>query len=60
MARVQADRHYASQALMGWLLGYLATEAVDDNEAAMRQRRSTTWLPVLDGTTVGFAVVHRF
>ena len=60
LARVQGDRHYASQALMGWLLGYLATEAVDDNEAAMRQRRSTTWMPVLDGTTVGFAVVHRF
>jgi hypothetical protein len=60
LARVQDDRHYFSQAAMGWLLGYLATEAVDDNEQQMRQRRSTTWMPVIDGTTVGFAVVHRF
>ena len=51
---------YASQAAMGWLLGFLAVEAVDDHERSRRARRATTWLPVFEGDGLGFTVVHRF
>ena len=60
LSRLQSDRHYASQAALGWLLGFLAVEAVDDHQRARTGNKSTSWMPVISGDTVGFLVTHRF
>lgn len=58
LARLQQDRHYASQVALGWWIGYLTTEAVDDTERAAPPP-ATSWLPVIAPDYVGIVVSHR-
>ncbi len=58
-ARLQGSRHYFSQVVMGWFLGYLAVEAVCDAESA-GPTASVAFVPLLGDDEVGFLVVHRF
>lgn len=58
MARVEQGRHYFSQAALGWFIGYLAVEAVDDSYHP--SARGTSIAPMLGPNTVGFVVTHRF
>jgi len=58
-ARLQGSRHYFSQVVIGWFLGYLAVEAVSD-AASIRPDPAVAFVPVLGEDEVGFLVVHRF
>lgn len=58
LARLQEDRHYASQVALGWWIGYLTTEAVDDTERAAAPP-ATSWMPVIAPGYVGVVVSHR-
>jgi hypothetical protein len=55
-SRVNDDRHYLSQALVGWWMAYLACESIDRTE---RTDGCFTLMPVVEPDTVGFAAVYR-
>lgn len=58
-ARLQGSRHYFSQVVLGWWIGYLATEAVGDAQGA-RVEPAVSFLPYFTEDEVGFVVTHRF
>lgn len=57
-ARLQGSRHYFSQVMLGWWIGYLATGAVDDASGGTSQALSV--LPYVTEDTIGILVTHRF
>lgn len=59
-ARLQGSRHYFSQVVLGWWIGYLATEAVGDSASVAPGRITTSFLPILSEDEIGFVVTHRF
>lgn len=57
-SRVNDDKHYLSQAILGWFIAYRAATVIDENN---RQADSTlTWMPYTEGKAVGLAVNYRF
>ena len=58
-ARLQGSRHYFSQVVLGWWIGFLATGAVDD-AAASDTAPGMSFVPILGLDEVGIVVVHRF
>ena len=58
-ARLQGSRHYFSQVLLGWWIGFLATGAVDDAVLGGADS-AVSVLPYVTDDQVGFLVTHRF
>ena len=58
-ARLQGSRHYFSQIVLGWWIGFLATGSVTDAVTGSAAA-STAFLPFANEDEVGFVVVHRF
>lgn len=55
-SRINDNQHYASQAVLGWWMAYLACRAVDDTE---RRHRCVTLAPLVTPEMVGVGVVAR-
>lgn len=58
-ARLQGFRHYFSQVVLGWFLGYLAVDAVSDSGRSP-DGRGTSIEPLVGEDGVAVFVVHRF
>jgi hypothetical protein len=58
-ARLQGSRHYFSQIVLGWWIGFLATGSVSDAVTGSATA-STAFLPFANDDGFGFVVVHRF
>jgi hypothetical protein len=58
-ARLQGSRHYFSQVVLGWFIGWLAVDAVNDS-AADQRAQGTSIEPVVSDREVGLFVTHRF
>ncbi|MCA9068590.1 MAG: hypothetical protein KDA84_06690 [Planctomycetaceae bacterium] len=56
LSRINDDAHYASQALLGWWMAYVAASAVD---ATMTGESSWRILPFPDSSVTGIAIEHR-
>jgi hypothetical protein len=55
-SRVNDDRHYLSQAWLGWWIAYLACRAVDDTEF---EDKHLTFSPIASPDMVGIGAVYR-
>jgi hypothetical protein len=55
-SRVNDDRHYLSQACLGWWIAYLACRAVDDTEL---EDKHLTISPIASPDMVGFGALYR-
>jgi hypothetical protein len=57
VARIHEDDHYASHVLLGWLIAYVATDAVTATE---RQNEAVEILPIAmdDGVGLGVTIRH--
>ena len=55
-SRVNDDRHYLSQACLGWWIAYLACRAVDDTEF---EDEHLTLSPIVSPDMVGIGAVYR-
>ena len=55
-SRVNDDRHYLSQACLGWWLAYLACRAVDDTEF---EDKHLTLSPIASPDMIGVGAVYR-
>jgi membrane-associated phospholipid phosphatase len=55
-SRVNDDRHYLSQAALGWWLAYLATSAVDETSQAQRQFAVT---PIITPEITGVGFIYQ-
>ena len=55
-SRINDDRHYLSQACLGWWIAYLACRAVDDTESDDKQ---ISLSPIASPDMVGVGVVYR-
>ncbi|MBL8752876.1 MAG: phosphatase PAP2 family protein [Planctomycetes bacterium] len=58
-ARLQGSRHYFSQVVLGWWIGFLATGAVDDAGLG-NPDNALSILPYATDDEVGILVSHRF
>lgn len=58
-ARLQGSRHYFSQVVLGWFIGWLSVDAVHDS-ATTREPAATSIEPVVGDGEFGFFVTHRF
>lgn len=58
-ARLQGSRHYFSQVMLGWWIGFLATGAVDDAVLG-NQGSALAVLPYVTDEEVGLLVSHVF
>jgi hypothetical protein len=56
-SRVNDDRHYLSQACLGWWMAYLACDAVQATESSNDER--LTLVPVNSPEMVGIGMVFR-
>jgi hypothetical protein len=56
-SRVNDDRHYLSQSLMGWWMAYLACESIERTEA---EGGCFTLMPVVEPDAVGLAAMYRW
>jgi membrane-associated phospholipid phosphatase len=56
-SRIIQDKHYLSQVMLGWWLGYLSTSAVDWSD-----RSNTSWIvsPVAMADGLGVGVLHAW
>jgi len=59
-SRVNDDRHYLSQALLGWYLAYLSVRAVSQTEANCWLPRGLTLFPVCANDSVGAGLYYQF
>lgn len=57
-ARLQGSRHYFSQVVLGWWIGWLSVGAVEDREAG--RTRSFAIVPHVEPDGFGITFVHRF
>lgn len=57
-ARLQGSRHYFSQVVLGWWIGWLSVEAIEDSEAG--RTRSFAVVPHVEPDGFGITFVHRF
>lgn len=55
-SRIEHDRHYLSQAVLGWWIAYLACDAVDNS---MESERSYSVAPVAAPDFVGISLTYR-
>ncbi len=55
-SRVNDDRHYLSQACLGWWIAYLACRAVDETEI---EDKNLTVTPIASDDMVGIGAVYR-
>jgi len=58
-SRVNDDKHYLSQAVMGWYLSYLSCRAVSKTEYKLLPRGLTVF-PMMDTNTVGLGLVYQW
>jgi len=58
-SRVNDDRHYLSQVVLGWYLSYLSCRAVSKTEYKFLPRGLTVF-PMLDTNTVGLGLVYQW
>ncbi len=56
-SRINDDRHYLSQAILGWWMAYLACEAVDHTHL---KGHGMTFMPIASADTVGFAGIYEY
>lgn len=56
-SRINDDRHYLSQVVLGWWLAYLAVRSVSEGQAAMR---SVTLAPAIFDDGAGVAIGVRY
>jgi len=59
-SRVNDDRHYLSQAILGWYLAYLSVRAVTKTESFLPLSRGLTIFPITDNGSIGAGVHYRF
>jgi len=59
-SRVNDDRHYLSQVVLGWYLAYLSVRAVSATESSLSLPRGLTLFPVCEVGTVGAGVLYRY
>ncbi|MDR1384629.1 MAG: phosphatase PAP2 family protein [Planctomycetaceae bacterium] len=55
MSRINDDRHYLSQVLLGWFVAYLSVSAIDKTENMFSNRNAKVF-PVLDSRSVGIGI----
>jgi hypothetical protein len=60
ISRINDDRHYLSQALLGWWMAYLAASAVDRTEEAASRVRIFPVLVTADGMGAGATIEYRW
>ncbi len=56
-SRINDQRHYLSQAALGWWMAYLAASAVDETE---RFKRDFAVMPLATGDGLGMAIAYRW
>ena len=59
-SRVNDDKHYLSQVLLGWYLAYLSVRAVSQTEANGVLPRGLTFFPVCANNTVGAGLLYQY
>jgi len=59
-SRINDDRHYLSQALLGWYLAYLSVRAVSQTEASCSLPRGLTLFPVFVNNSVGAGLYYQY
>lgn len=52
LSRINDDAHFASQALLGWYMGYMAVESINKTEKSDK-KLSLTLLPIADKNSAG-------
>ena len=56
-SRINDQRHYLSQAALGWWMAYLAASAVDETE---RFKRDFAVMPLATGDGLGMSIAYRW
>lgn len=59
-SRINDDRHYLSQALLGWYLAYLSVRAVSQTEASCALPQGLTLFPVCVYDSVGVGLYYQY
>lgn len=57
-SRVNDDRHYLSQALLGWYLAYLSVRSVSETEGLAPLPRGLTIFPVMENNDIGIGLLY--
>ena len=59
-SRVNDDKHYLSQAILGWYLAYLSVRAVSATESRYPLPRGLTLFPVTESNAVGVGLHYQY
>ena len=57
VSRVNDNKHFTSQAILGWYMGYMAVEAVDKTN---KKENDYVIVPVIDSEKVGLSILGNF